>query len=201
MGSGSDHLNLSEAAGSFMARLDGEDAGSGYLEVRRFVTWFGAESMVDNLKAPEIASYVERYSISDAEYVKKLKALQGFLMYLHQQGWCQSNLATQVKLKRKKTKVKANASPNAPEAICLTQEGYESMVSELAQLKEKRAILIEEIKKAAADKDFRENAPLHAAREQRGHVEGRIQELEEAFKLAQVMQESRYGRQRGVPGH
>ena len=43
--------------------------------------------------------------------------------------------------------------------------------------------------RAAADKDFRENSPLEAAREQRGYLEGRIEELERALKSATVLGE------------
>ena len=45
------------------------------------------------------------------------------------------------------------------------------------------------MRRAAADKDFRENAPLEAAREQYGHLEGQIRELEEALKSAIVIGE------------
>jgi transcription elongation factor GreA len=45
------------------------------------------------------------------------------------------------------------------------------------------------MRRAAADKDFSENAPLDAAREQYGHLEGRIRELEEALKSATVIDE------------
>jgi len=71
--------------------------------------------------------------------------------------------------------------------IPLTQEGYTELEAEIATLKGKRSQVIDEMRKAAADKDFRENAPLEAAREQRGHLEGRIKELEEALKSAVVI--------------
>ena len=61
--------------------------------------------------------------------------------------------------------------------------------AELAALKSKRFEAIDEMRRAAADKDFRENAPLEAAREQRGHLEGQIKELEEALKSAVVIDE------------
>ena len=57
----------------------------------------------------------------------------------------------------------------------------------MATLKSKRSQAIDEIRRAAADKDFRENAPLEAAREQRGHLERRIRELEETVKSARVI--------------
>jgi transcription elongation factor GreA len=43
----------------------------------------------------------------------------------------------------------------------------------------------------ATDKDFRENAPLQAAREERGHLEGRIRELERALKSVNIVGENR----------
>jgi transcription elongation factor GreA len=47
------------------------------------------------------------------------------------------------------------------------------------------------MRRAAADKDFRENAPLDAAREQKGHIDGRIRELEETLKLAAIIDGTR----------
>ncbi|OGO06490.1 MAG: hypothetical protein A2Y92_01505 [Chloroflexi bacterium RBG_13_57_8] len=63
------------------------------------------------------------------------------------------------------------------------------MVAELEDLKTKSQELIVAIKLAAADKDFRENAPLAAAREERGHVEGRIKELQETVKAAVIIED------------
>ena len=48
--------------------------------------------------------------------------------------------------------------------------------------------MVEELTRAAADKDFRENAPLEAAREKQGHIEGQIRDLENTLKRAKVME-------------
>jgi transcription elongation factor GreA len=50
--------------------------------------------------------------------------------------------------------------------------------------------MADELRKAAADKDFRENAPLAAAREKQGHIEGKILELENTIKRAKVVEVS-----------
>ncbi len=42
-------------------------------------------------------------------------------------------------------------------------------------------------KRAMADKDFRENAPLDAAKEQQGIIEGRIQELESMLARTEIL--------------
>ena len=52
------------------------------------------------------------------------------------------------------------------------------MKSQLASLQEDRIRVAEEMRIAAADKDFRENAPLQAAREKRDHIEARMQEIQ-----------------------
>jgi len=71
--------------------------------------------------------------------------------------------------------------------VFFTQQGYADLEAELVDLRSKSRNLIDEIRKAAADKDFRENVPLQAAREQRGYLEGRIAELEETLKSAVIM--------------
>jgi len=60
---------------------------------------------------------------------------------------------------------------------------------ELASLRNQHSRVIEEIQRAAADKDFRENAPLAAAREQKAHLDGRIKELEATLNQAKIMGE------------
>jgi transcription elongation factor GreA len=45
------------------------------------------------------------------------------------------------------------------------------------------------MQKAAADKDFRENAPLAAAREQKAHLDGRIKEIEAILNQAKIIGE------------
>ena len=60
----------------------------------------------------------------------------------------------------------------------LTKEGAERLREELARLKkDDRPKIIAEIAEARAHGDLKENAEYHAAREQQGFIEGRIQRL------------------------
>jgi transcription elongation factor GreA len=61
------------------------------------------------------------------------------------------------------------------------------MEAELTALQDERPKAIAEMRKAAADKDFKENAPLDAAKERRGWIEGRIMDLEAILKTAVVV--------------
>ena len=70
----------------------------------------------------------------------------------------------------------------------LTQTGAERLRTELARLKkEDRPAIIEAIAEARAHGDLKENAEYHAAREQQGFIEGRIQHLESTLSGAQVI--------------
>ncbi len=70
----------------------------------------------------------------------------------------------------------------------LTKQGAERLRAELKRLKkEERPKIIEAIAEARAHGDLKENAEYHAAREQQGFIEGRIQELESSLSHARVI--------------
>jgi len=177
-------MSLDEAAARFLASLAPGERGTSQAEVSRFVRWYGRQRELVRLTAPEVASYAGHLSLSDTDYKKKLGLVHAFLAYAWKEGWTGSNLAAHLKSKTGKAMVQHLRSRTSPEAIPLTETGYAALEVELATLKDKRAECIAEMNRAAADKDFRENAPLAAAREQRSHLEGQIRELEETLKSA-----------------
>ncbi len=182
-------ISMGEAASHFLANLSPEERDLSQQEINRFVRWFGTERLLTEVRGPEVANYAERLSLSDIDYERRLELPRAFLMMAKKEGWSKVNLSTHLKAKKKKTKALPSSGRGQPEAVLLTREGYNKLEAELADLRSKRPQLIDEIRKAAADKDFRENVPLQAAREQRGHLEGRISELETALKSAVVINE------------
>jgi len=70
----------------------------------------------------------------------------------------------------------------------LTKAGAERLRQELANLKKvDRPKVILAIAEARAHGDLKENAEYHAAREQQGFIEGRIQHLEYSISHAQII--------------
>ena len=70
----------------------------------------------------------------------------------------------------------------------MTKAGAERLREELATLKkDKRPEVIVAIAEARAHGDLKENAEYHAAREQQGFIEGRIQVLESTISHAQII--------------
>lgn len=191
------NLSLGEAARYFLAGLPAEEGEASQQEIYRFVRWFGSECPLAGLTAPEVAKHAEQLSLSDTDYARKLELVRAFLVYARKEGWIKSNLAVHLKVKKGKTRADLS-SKSLPEDVLLTREGYAELEAELATLKEKRTMSIDEIRRAAADKDFRENAPLEAAREQRGQIEGRIKELEETLKLARILKNHNHTRKVNV---
>jgi transcription elongation factor GreA len=189
MNSGNQSPNLGQAASQFLASLPLEERKASQQEVYRFARWYGWERLIASLTAHEVANYAERSSLSDTDYVKKLELIRAFLVYVKKEEWSQVNLATHLKTRKAKNKLPPSSRQDLPQTITLTQQGYAELQAELATLKSKRSQVIDEMRRAAADKDFRENAPLEAAREQHGQLEGRIRELEEAVKSATVINE------------
>ena len=74
------------------------------------------------------------------------------------------------------------------ELIPLTQEGHESLIKELENLKSvERPNVIKAIATARAHGDLRENAEYHAAREKQGFIEARIADLDDKLSRAQII--------------
>jgi transcription elongation factor GreA len=183
--------SLGEAAGNYVAGLSAEGSGAGQQEIYKFIRWFGRERAFAGLTAAEIGNYAEHLSISDTDYTRKLELIRGFLAYAKRKGWSKTNLATHLKARKGKTGPRPSSRQNLVETVSLTQEGYDKLVAELEALRSTSREVIEEMRRAAADKDFRENAPLHAARERRGQIEGRIMELEATLKAAVIIDKNR----------
>lgn len=72
--------------------------------------------------------------------------------------------------------------------VPITLRGAEALRLELRKLKgEDRPNVIKAIAEARAHGDLSENAEYHAAREQQGFIEGRIQELEGKLSNAEII--------------
>jgi transcription elongation factor GreA len=178
---------LEEAVSQFLGGLPLDKAEISQRALYQFVRWFGRERCLADIRAPEIANYSDRITTTDTDHAKKLNIIREFLAVARKKGWTENNLSVHLKAKKGKPPPVKENRRDLPETISLTRQGYDEINRELLELKKKRPVIVEDIQRAAADKDFRENAPLDAAREQLGHIEGRIRELEETLKLASVI--------------
>lgn len=78
-------------------------------------------------------------------------------------------------------------SENTPETVWLTQEAYDKLEAELNDLKTVgRTDVSARIAAAREEGDLSENGGYHAAREEQGQMEGRIRQLEQLLREAEV---------------
>jgi transcription elongation factor GreA len=68
----------------------------------------------------------------------------------------------------------------------LTQEAFDRLKHELDSLVENRAAMAAEINDRREEGDLKENGGYHAAKEEQGKQEGRIRQLQELLRTAQV---------------
>jgi len=174
------NLSLAQAAIQFLASLPSQKREESQQEVNRFVRWYGMERPLRELAVHEVANYAARMEGSSANAMKRLEPVKAFLAYAKKEGITATNLAVHLKLK--KGSPKQTPPLRRRERIALTAQGYQGLRAELTALEAERANIAEEIRRAAADKDFRENAPLDAAKDHQGRVEARIRELTEILK-------------------
>jgi len=176
---------LAEAADAFLAHLPPEERGKTQAEVLKFVRWLGSSRRVQEVSPVDVASYGEQITPSAA------KPLRSFLTYIRKRSSGSIALAPHLRAKKTSSKTAAVWQSGHQGHITLTAEGHAELESELADLKSQCSKVLEDIQVAAADKDFRENAPLAAAREQKAHLEGRIKEIESALSQAKIIGEDR----------
>ena len=158
-------------------------------ELHRFAQWCGADRVLQQINPSEIGEYSERLGEGGAvpQAAERLQVVRGFLSYMRKSGQLEINLAQHVRIRKSRTRVHTGGDTAARDVIELTVAGCKALNEELARLKDERIPLAEDIHKAAADKDVRENAPLEAAREQLGLVESRVRDIELQLKNAVVI--------------
>lgn len=135
---------------------------------------------------PAIADYAEKVVAAGGDVHGRLAPLKEFLAYLKKHNFSSHSLAPHVKIPRA-TQRAMLASKAAQESVPVTKEGLQMLTDEVATLKGGRNEVIDAIRLAAADGDFKENAPLDAAREIQGKNEARIRELEDTIRHAVIL--------------
>jgi transcription elongation factor GreA len=179
---------LSEALSRFVTvQKNGKKGLGGHQEISRFVAWCGRDLKVSQLSPADIADYAQYAGLGSADSTKKLSPVKIFLGFLKEEGWTTTGLAAHLRVPRGR-RVASPATPHtAAGSPQLSQESYERLNAQLEILKEERVKVVEDIRQAMADKDFRENAPLEAAKERQGFIESKIRELEADLANAQIL--------------
>jgi transcription elongation factor GreA len=180
-------LTLTDAAQRYLASVKDAARGPANAELHRFVRWYGQDRPLGQLRGHEVSLYADVLGPAGPDSSRRADYVRAFLVYLKKEGLTASNLGTHLRLRKSGAKGTAGAGRPAPTSVELTSEGIEALKAELETLVGQRMAVREEIRKAMLDKDFRENAPLDAAKDKQGHLEARIREIEAMLKRAVVV--------------
>ena len=193
--------SLSEALTKFMsAKKNGKGAVLDHSEVGRFVAWCGRERNVLEITPAQVAEYAQHIGLGGVESVQRLSPVKSFLGYWKDEGWIQNGLAAHLRLPRGRRVTGGGKRSTTQQSTKLSQEGYDRLVAQVELLKGERVSVVADIKLAMEDKDFRENAPLDAAKERQGIIESRIRELEAGLSNAEILGKGKKLSKRTVVG-
>ena len=202
-------ISAGDASAHFLNAIEPEKAREERPEVERFVEWLGAEREMSALGGDEIASYLrERFpdapaaddeeSELDEASAAQIEPLRAFLAYASRLAFTEENLVPHLRLGEGAGGARGGAGAAAElggKAYYVTLEGLAALEQELDDLKARRPEIASELRAAMADKDFRENAPLDAARDQQAHLEARIRAIEDQLRHAVIIDpETKRGR-------
>ncbi len=178
-------VSLLEAATRYVASLSENARASARAEVNRFVRWYGVNRTTGELRGHDVSLYGEELGAATAEAKRRADQVRTFLAFLKKEGMTPVNLASHLRLK--KSAKAAVAGPEQRRVVEVTAEGHDALEEELEALTAQRPRVREDIRLAMLDKDFRENAPLDAAKEKQAHLEARIREIDEALSHAVIV--------------
>lgn len=176
------------AAYQYLANLKPAAREAAQPEVLKFVRWAGPDKDLNSMRAHEISQYADFFPPTVSDAGKRADYVRAFLKWARDKGVTNENLGTHLRVK-KASKSSGNAQRIEEQPIYLTKEGHQALVEEVEALKEKRPLIQADLARAMADKDFRENAPLDAARNEQAHLEARIREIDQTLKRAVVLEQ------------
>jgi transcription elongation factor GreA len=183
-------LSLNEAFQTYVRQMPKDTKKAAQPEIAKFVRWIGPTRLIDTIIPSEIGEYNEIFGAKTAtrDATERLSAVKLFLTFLKKKDHIAVNLAQHLRLRKSRTAAsKAVSMIDSTRSVSLTQSGYNEMTKQLTSLNEERVRIVEDIQRAAADGDVRENAPLEAAREAQGMTIGKIRELEATLKVAVII--------------
>jgi len=182
-------VTLADAAQRYAESVKDTSRQSALAELNRFVRWYGQDRPLGQLRGHEVSLYADVLGPATPDASRRADYIRSFLVYLKKEGLMETNLGTHLRLRKGGAKGTGSGG-RQPSTVELTSEGIETLKSEHESLVGQRAGVRDEIRRAMLDKDFRENAPLDAAKDKQGHLEARIRELEAMLKRAVVVQGS-----------
>lgn len=182
-------ITLGDALREYLPSLKPDLRGPADYYVTQYVKEAGEATFISDIRGSKVESYAERYIKSaDPNAPERVAALKLWFQFLKKKGYAPANYGIHIRVRRVAGRSSGPQVRLEQTPIEMTAEGLEARKVELEELRATRPQIVHAISLAREDKDFRENAPLQAAREQLGMTDGRIKQLEADLRRAVVVE-------------
>ncbi|MFA7248826.1 MAG: transcription elongation factor GreA [Dehalococcoidia bacterium] len=160
--------------------------------VARFVAFLGNDRAMADVGTADVSRYVREHTDGSLEHIEPLRA---FLAYASRLAFTDENLVPALQLGPNAGGGRGRnaATELGGNAYHVTFDGLKRLEQQLEEEKARRPEIAQKLREAMADKDFRENAPLDAARDEQAHLEARIRDLETRLRNAVIIDEESKG--------
>ena len=178
--------SLKDVADRYLVGLSDDQRRDGQLEVDRFIRWCGRDRGVRELTPVEVAGYGEGAGRKGSAAVQRLVPVKAFLSFLKKRGLTELGLASHLRAPKTRRPRPSASGMGPSRQVELSAEGYAKLQARRTVLQEDRIKIVSDIQRAMEDKDFKENAPLDAAKERQGQIESALRELEAILENAVI---------------
>jgi transcription elongation factor GreA len=161
--------------------------GPAMVELRKFSGWNGDGREPSTLRGHDVATYAESMGPANPDNTRRAEHIRKFLIWMKGKTYIDQSLAPHLRLKKAPRTAGVRVDKPAADSVELTADGVKALEGEYAVLMDKRIAVRDDIRRAMQDKDFRENSPLDAAKEEQGHIEARVREIEAMLKRAVIV--------------
>jgi transcription elongation factor GreA len=184
-----DAISVSKAATHYLNSLGSNKAQEERPQVEHFVEWIGGDREVASLTSDDIRSFAASEQERHGGDSPDPEPVRGFLAYSSRLAFTSENLVPFLGLPGGTGGARGNEAAHelGGNAYYVTLEGLAALEREVEELKGRRPEIAESLRAAMADKDFRENAPLDAARDAQAHLEARIRSIEDQLRHAVII--------------
>ena len=180
-------MTAGEAGAHFLNSFDPEKAKAARPLVDAFVAAFGTKRPIAEMTADDVGAYARSVTGDDAS--TEIEPVRAFLAYASRLAFTEQNLVPALQLGGEAGGARGDraAAELGGEAFKMTLEGVANLERQLVELKARRPLIAEQLRAAMADKDFRENAPLDAARDEQAQLEAQIRDIEAHLRHAVII--------------
>src|SRR3954447_23105329 len=179
-------MRLGQAVSIYLTALSGSERETQSSALTRFVRWLGPERDLSEIIPIELERFQEQLGEIGIDPTRSLEGVRAFLAEAKKRRWTETNLGVHIKLRRKSAPARGGGVETRLE---MTEAGREALQRELQRLEQDiRPKLTDDLQRAAADKDFRENAPYDAAKQRLAEVQTRINSLRAQISAAAIVQ-------------